>query len=211
MESIEDLLFLGFESRNAELLRQAVVNTLLTGGHECLLHPLGFYFVRLAARERKTIRLHYWPANDREKGTAITPYHDHVWSLCSCILLGVIENVLLQLVSDETGKFQMAQIHQTGNVDEVIPVSSRVNLQVESREVHRAGSFYEIAPRVFHYSDVPVGQATVTVVLAEVIVEGGPRTLVPAGTAGHMPTRKPIGAPERVLGEVCKAVSECRW
>src|SRR5438876_1086268 len=80
---------------------------------------------------------------DREKGTAITPYHDHVWSLRSCVLYGAIENVLLELEEAIDGEYQVADINQVGNVDDVVPAFARVRLKVQSRQTYRAGDFYE--------------------------------------------------------------------
>src|SRR5260370_26612933 len=160
MEAPDEGLFAGFAARDAGLLRENVRNAIAAGVYECILHPLGFYFTRLAARGDTAVRLHYWPARQREKGTAITPYHDHVWSLCSCVLAGAVENVLLELDPDEAGDFQVADINQVGNVDQVVPASSRVRMRIQSTETCRAGGFYEIPPRVFHYTNVRSGEAT---------------------------------------------------
>jgi hypothetical protein len=207
MEATEQGLFAGFADRDAELLRENVRNALAVGGYECVLHPLGFYFIRLAARGDTTIRLHYWSARHRENGTAMTPYHDHVWSLCSCVIAGAIENVLLELDPDETGDFQVADINQIGNVDEVVPRSSRVRIRIQSTETHRAGEFYEMPPRIFHYTNVRPGETALTVVQATTTVKGGPRTLVPVSSAGHMPSRDPITDPDKILIEIGQLVS----
>src|SRR5262245_42265129 len=90
-----------FSARDASALREHLQRILRSGSYTCYVHPLGFYFVRLATRERMTFRLHYWPASERQEGSAITPYHDHVWKLQSCILSGRIENVMLDLIDDE--------------------------------------------------------------------------------------------------------------
>lgn len=202
MEATDQRLFAGFVDRDAVVLRENVRKAVATRGYECILHPLGFYFIRLAEQGKTTIRLHYWPANHREKGTAITPYHDHVWDLCSCVLAGTLENVLLQLDSDEHGDFQVAVINQSGNVDEVVPAPTRVRIRVQSSQRYSAGEFYEIRPRVFHYTNVQPEDAVLTVVQSRVVVEGGPRTLMPVGAEGHMPSRDPIASSEQILLEI---------
>jgi hypothetical protein len=199
--------FTGFITRNARLLRQQVREHITATSPEFILHPLGFYFARLALRGETSIRLHYWSPDHRLKGTAITPYHDHVWSLCSCVLAGAVENVLLDLDPDESGDFQVADIDQIGNVDKVIPASSRVRIRIRLQETHRAGTFYEIPPRVFHYTNVQPEDAALTAVLSRVVATGGPRTLLPVGSAGHMPSRDLIPDSGHVLREIADFLS----
>lgn len=201
-DTVEQTLFDGFANRDATLLRQSVREIIETRLYKCILHPLGFYFIRLAERGKTTIRLHYWPAGHREKGTAITPYHDHVWELCSCVLAGSLENVLIQLEPDNSGDFQVAHINQIGNVDEVVLASTRVRMSIQSRQRYRAGEFYEIEPRVFHYTDVPEETPVLTVVQSTIVIEGGPRTLMPVGASGHMPSREPVSGSEQILLEI---------
>jgi hypothetical protein len=202
MEAIDQALFAGFSARDAGGLRESVRKAITARAYDCILHPLGFYFIRLAEQEDTTIRLHYWPADNREKGTAITPYHDHVWSLCSCVLTGTVENVLLQLDLDEYGDFQVADINQADNIDQVIPASSRVRIRIQSKQTYRTDQFYEIPPRVFHYTNVPLENAALTVVQARVVVQGGPRTLIPVDSMGHMPSREPIDGSDQILLEI---------
>lgn len=208
MKMIDHSFFVGFTTKNVELLRETVRNALAMDGNQCILHPLGFYLIRLHTKEDVSFRLHYWPGWQHEHGSAITPYHDHVWSLCSCVLAGAVENVLLELDPDELGNFQVANINQVGNVDEVIPVLSRVSIRVQSRETYRTGEFYEIAPRVFHYTNVPVGEAALTLVQATLMVSGGPRTLVPIGNYGHTPSREPIESSEHVFKEISQLLDK---
>lgn len=200
--AMEQGLFDGFAARDAVVLRESVRRVIEARLYECILHPLGFYFVRLAERGKTTIRLHYWPAGHREQGTAITPYHDHVWELCSCVLVGSLENVLIQLEPDEHGDFQVADINQADNVDEVVLAPSRVRMIEQSRRRYHSGEFYEIVPRVFHFTDITLEDAVITVVQSRVVVEGGPRTLMPVGSQGHMPSREPIGGSEQILLEI---------
>ena len=199
-------LFAAFNSRDVARLRRAVIPSLELNRMHGILHPLGFYEFRLAESEKVTVRLHYWPDGEREVGTAITPYHDHVWALLSCILAGQIENVMLDLVIDESGQYQLAYINQNAKTDSVVPASSRVTLRERSRDVHPTGIFYEIPPREFHYTDVKPGQSAITIVRATVMVEGGPRTLLPIGADGHAPSRVPLADPAPVIAEISKLI-----
>lgn len=208
MEATDQRLFAGFAARDAVVLRENVLKAIDARAYECILHPLGFYFIRLAEHAKTTIRLHYWPPNYREKGTARTPYHDHVWDLCSCVLVGSLENVLIELEPDEHGDFQVADIDQADNVDKVVLAPSHVRMVEQSRRRYHAGEFYEIVPRVFHFTDVSLEDAVITVVQSTVVVEGGPRTLMPVGSQGHMPSRKPIAASEEILREINHLLSK---
>lgn len=152
-------------------------------------HPLGFYHVLLFRDAGVSVRLHYWPALQRPSNTAVTPYHDHVWALQSCILLGRIENVLVSLESDSSGPYVVAGITQIGGIDTVVPSAERVRIsRTEALEYFR-GDTYSILPRVFHCTEVRSDVAAITLVRAEVVESGGPRTLVPAGYSGQAPTR----------------------
>jgi hypothetical protein len=202
MEAIEQDLLRGFTTRDARLLRETVRRAIAQDTHQCILHPLGFYLTRLAARGETTVRLHYWPVGARQKGTAITPYHDHVWSLLSCILAGTIENVLLELHPDPSGEYQIATIDQVGVVDNVIPASARVRIESQSSDRYGVGRFYDIPPRVFHCTNVPFEEPTITVVQASVVAPGGPRTLLPLESQGHMPTREAVADSTRIFREI---------
>jgi hypothetical protein len=201
MSAIEDLL-IGLESFNADALRESIMRLLSEQPTDVILHPLGFYMAKLNRSGATDIRLHYWPADHRERGTAVTQYHDHVWALRSCILAGEIENVLLDVVPDDHGQFQLAQIHQRAGTDEVVPAPQPVSIRETARDTHRVNEFYEIEPRRFHFTDVAAGRAALTVVRATVQVEGGPRTLVPIGYAGQAPSRSPLKDPSLVLAEI---------
>lgn len=192
-----------FSVRDAEALNTLLQNAMRGGSYTCYVHPLGFYFVRLVVQGKMSLRLHYWPASYREEGSAITPYHDHVWKLQSFILSGAIENVMLDIVEDELGAYQLAQINQIDGVDEVVPSGRTVSVNEKSRQRLMAGEYYEIEAREFHYTDIPRDQAAITVVRSDIVVDGGPRTLVPSGFQGrHAPSRDPVQAPEQIQNEI---------
>jgi hypothetical protein len=197
-----DDFFKGFAARDALLLRENVLKAIEGGTGQCILHPLGFYLARLAAHGNTTFRLHYWPLGLRPKMTAMTPYHDHVWSLRSCVLVGAVENVLIELHRDETGPFQIAHIKQIADTDQVVPGPFRVRIGSESAHTYRAGEFYDIVPRIFHYTRVDPGHAALTVVQASVQVQEGPRTLLPLGSPGYMASRDPLPDATQMLSQI---------
>jgi hypothetical protein len=198
----------GFTAKDAVLLRANVRAALSQQQHECLLHPLGFYFIRLAQYGALSFRLHYYKKFDRGNGTALTPYHDHVWRLHSCILSGHIENVIVDTPKDCRGQYWKAAISQIGGVDEVLPIKNQVAVVVRTRDKFSAGEFYQMEPRTFHYTDVPPEQSAITLVRSEILVQGGPLTLVPVGFEGrHAPARDPLYNSESVIGEILSLLS----
>jgi len=113
-------------------------------GLKCMQHPLGFYHFRLYAKEKVSVRLHYWPFKERPSSSAATPYHDHVWNLQSCVLTGRIENVLLTLKKDTAGPYVVAQIEQINGVDAVVPTSERVRIDSTEINSYSAGENYSM-------------------------------------------------------------------
>jgi len=176
----------------------------------CMQHPLGFYLVSLLRQGPVALRLHYWPARHRPPSSAITPYHDHVWTLQSRILIGHIENVELSLKPDPTGEYVVATIEQVNGVDTVVPTGERVAIETTKNLIQSAGQSYSISPKIFHCTNVSLDVAAVTVVRAEVVVPGGPRTLVPVGYSGQAPSRTYLSSSDaqRVLQELDRLLLE---
>jgi hypothetical protein len=168
-------------------------------------HPLGFYHLRLLTAGNISLRLHYWPCYERPASSAITPYHDHVWSLQSCILAGSIENFIINLEGDRNGPYVVADIKQIAGVDAVIPTGDRVSLMSPDVSGYAVGDHYSMPPGVFHSTEVAADVAAITIVRAETMIKDrGPRTLVPFGYAGQAPARKYLDAKSgaRIVSEV---------
>jgi len=200
-----------FRSVGCPALRPAALPSLRQPGRlQCMQHPLGFYHVRLFQQGPVTLRLHYWPAKRRPSPTAVTPYHDHVWALQSCVIVGTIGNVELSLRPDDTAPYMIATIEQLNGIDMVVPTAERVAIASTERSLQSCGQSYSISPRIFHCTEVALDVAAITIVRAEVVVSGGPRTLVPVGYSGQAPTRAylPESDADIVLAEVEGLLSE---
>ncbi len=196
-----DLVAGGIHPGQTEDIRSLVRARLLSDpGLTCMIHPVGFYHFRLSTAGRVTLRLHYWPDRDRPLPMAPTPYHDHVWTLESLALAGGLENDMIALEDDVEGEYLVADITQVEGVDTVIPTTQRVRISDVETAGYSKGQVYYIPPRRFHCSRVPPMESAATVVRSEVVVEGGPRTLVPVGYAGQAPKRKylPASATQRM-------------
>lgn len=83
----------------------------------------------------------------------------------------------------------IATIQQVDSVDSVVPTTERVRIADLHTTRYSLGDSYSISPKVFHCTDVPIEIAAITIVRADVVTSGGPRTLVPAGYSGHAPKR----------------------
>lgn len=180
----------GIMSTDSLVIRQVVCGVLRDSVDLRLTqHPLGFYHLLLYQHAAVNLRLHYWPALHRPPNVAVTPYHDHVWTLQSCVLAGVIENVLISLSPNEKGRYNLAFIQQINGIDCVVPSSERVEISREESIRYVTGESYSMAPRVVHCTRIQEGTAVVTMVRSEVIEAGGPCTLVPSGYSGQSPAR----------------------
>lgn len=180
----------GFKDGDPVRLRNAA-HALLSSDADipCMRHPLGFFHLLASSVGAVSLRLHYWPATDRPDMIAATPFHDHVWALRSCVLVGEVRNCLVSPEGDDEGEYCIATIEQVSGVDTVVPTIGLVSLKPISDDLYRVGQIYGIEPRVFHYTEVSSATAAITLVRAEVVGEGGPRTLLPAGASAHSPKR----------------------
>lgn len=176
---------------------------------DCMQHPLGFYNMVVYKENAVTIRLHYWPGAKRPVSSAVTPFHDHVWSLQSCVLKGSLRNIVLELEPHNEGRYAVANIAQISGVDTVVPTSMRVNTEVAESTIQAEGNFYSIAPSVFHFTEVTEGIPTITCVRAEIVTQGGPRTLVPFGYTGQAPSRQYLPSADTaiILREIAALLS----
>lgn len=202
-----ELLFRAFEERDAEILRAAVQYSLQTSPVELFLHPLGFYMTKLAQQERVSIRLHYWAKECRGTGAALTPYHDHVWNLSSCVLVGSIDNIPIDVIADASGEYRLAEIEQQEGVDKVITSKARVKIEYGDREHQGPGTFYDVAAGTFHFSELNPSETAITVVRAELVDARRPRTLVREGASAYAPARIPVSNSSELVGEVLRALS----
>ncbi|MGA8087662.1 MAG: hypothetical protein WCA10_10165 [Terracidiphilus sp.] len=189
-QELQRLAFYGIASADSFAMRQ-VARAALAGLADLKVtqHPLGFYHLLLYKQGALSMRLHYWPPRDRPPNVAVTPFHDHIWALQSCILVGEIENVLVSLSPNEIGPYNLALIEQIDGVDCVVPSSKRVEISKEESTIYKSGESYSMAPRLIHCTRIQEGLAAVTMVRSEVIEMGGPWTLIPAGYSGQSPAR----------------------
>jgi hypothetical protein len=202
--TIRELLVDGLVAKDAHSIGGAVMDAISNDRVRVTIHPLGYFHFLLDARDGLSLRLHYWPAHERPSPTAVTPYHDHVWDLESRVLHGEIVNSFVETEPDPSGPFMVATIEQVAGVDSVVPTSERVKIASVETTTYESGARYTIKPRRFHATDVAQTHSAITLVRAEVVVPGGPRTLVSVGYEGQAPARVAVSsdAADRLSAEI---------
>jgi hypothetical protein len=130
-------------------------------------HPLGFIYVELLRTAKSTLRLHIWLGSSRRRTPSQLLVHAHTWHLTSHVIAGVLDNSIIQVVSDTTSPtHRLFQIEGSTEEDWIQPTSELVAYQVISTERVGKGNRYTIEPGEFHFTEVPEGVLTSTIVLA---------------------------------------------
>ncbi|WP_129590243.1 hypothetical protein [Roseovarius nitratireducens] len=191
-----------FKKRNFKAIHDFLIWSISTSDYEYIHHPLGFLLTEIFRQDESVIRLHYWKHDLATSGSAVTPYHDHIWRLSSCVLFGEIENCILEVQIDPEGEYLLTEVEQSGRVDNVPAHGDRASFKIKKRERLRRGDFYYLPPRVFHFSGMVEGTDALTLVLSETEIDGSPRTLMPLGVPGHAPVRKKIANSSEVSSEI---------
>lgn len=191
-----------FKERDFESIKQYLTRYISNNECEYIHHPLGFLLTEVLRQDESVIRLHYWRHDLITGGSAITPYHDHIWRLSSCVLFGEIENCVLDVFSNPEGDYFLTEVEQSGGIDHVPSQGNRVSFKIKKRERVRRGEFYYLPPRIFHFSSMVEGSNALTLVLSESEVNGSPRTLMPFGAPGHAPKRTKITNSSTVSAEI---------
>ena len=192
----------GFKDRNFEVVLRCVEEALSVQDVEYVHHPLGFLHTNIFSSGALNLRLHFWKKELMEGGSAITPYHDHIWRLSSCVLFGSIVNYKLEVRPDLQGDHTMEYVNQSSSVDAVETYGTQESFSVAEKEVVSAGEFYFLPPRVFHYSALDSFVSAITLVLSEVEVDGSPRTLMPIGSTPHAPKRQFVDDSKKVTYQI---------
>jgi hypothetical protein len=197
-----------FRDRDFSSIILRIRHLVSIGGFEYVHHPLGFLMTEILRSESDVLRLHYWRHDLISRGSAITPYHDHIWRLSSCVLFGEIENCILHVSEDPDGGYLLAEVEQMGGIDRVPSQGSMVSFKVKERERVRLGEFYYLPPRIFHFSQMVEGSDALTLVLSEAEVNGSPRTLLPIGSSGHAPERKKVSNSLEINSEILSILEQ---
>ncbi|MEX1368784.1 MAG: hypothetical protein AB1Z98_36990 [Nannocystaceae bacterium] len=131
-------------------------------------HPTGFVVLPLLHDDRGALRLHLWPAGERNLGQPCWPVHDHVWRLRSWVLCGTVHSHGYEVRDDPEGEAMLYAVHYGGQRRSCMHRSERRVrvLAATSRRVE-AGHRYTVEAGAFHASRVEAGDFAATLVATE--------------------------------------------
>jgi hypothetical protein len=153
----------------ADLL-EALKAWLVRANPICLMHPHGFFVVPLHRGEVDDWRFHLWPKGPRTIAGMPAFIHTHDRHVESRILQGELTNVIYDVKTVTTGGFPLYEVGYGG--DRYAPTTSnflykttsRVAVEVETRETLCQGNCYRVERHAYHEALVPEQLTTATLV-----------------------------------------------
>ncbi len=152
-------------------------------------HPLGFIYAPLFREWPWTLRLHIWLREAPRPQLTTSPIHDHTWELTSFVVCGALENRIIHVHDVEDPTHRVFEIRGVGGNDMLQPTERLVRFHCSSAERLLQGDRYVVAAGQFHFTEVPEGITTATIVLAERKTTAPERSLGPLHTPEHQMTR----------------------
>jgi hypothetical protein len=149
-------------------------------------HVLGFIQLRLATRQSKELRVHYWPPDVRFSEEP----HTHLWDLVSYVLSGEIASTeyAVDRAPDQALRQQLYLVKPApgGTVRE--GTGQHVSASIARTESHGAGSVYVVNHGTYHTSE-PVSRMALTLITTSAPKSEFPSvvTTPQSGRAGHAP------------------------
>jgi hypothetical protein len=128
-----------------------------------LWHPLGFVSTVVAKVEGShTLRLHYWPKNDRRTKNPDWPIHTHSYHLSSLVLAGKIEDRQYEL--EAGSQYCVYEVRYIGGDSEILKTDRTTSIAKVDCHFHSPGTQYTVERGVFHQSRVAIEDTAVTLV-----------------------------------------------
>lgn len=135
-------------------------------------HPYGFLQIRFHSDrlwndERKTVRLHIWPASTRSRQIPNWPIHNHAYNLYSTILTGAITNEVYNVIEDnkEQPLNKLYTARYKGNFSFLEATNNKVSYTKTSQATYFSGQQYLIPIHSYHVANVDEGTFASTIVL----------------------------------------------
>src|SRR5229473_8133591 len=145
---------------------------------EATWHPLGFMRLKLASTPQGTLRIHIWPAKDREFQSPLWNIHDHLFDVHSLILCGALENRRFAVRSDDTrATNRLYRVSYGENHSHLQATANSVSCRQLSSDQYSALDSYEISRGEFHASVVKEGILAATIVVTSNHSERPPTVL----------------------------------
>ncbi len=165
-------------------------------------HPLGFIYSPLLREGPTALRLHIWLAGVSRPRLTTSPIHDHTWQLISYVILGGLENHIVEISDSAEPTHRIFEIRGAGGADRLWPTDRLVGFRVASVQKVQAGERYTIEAGRFHFTEVSPDHTVATLVLAERKAPVPERSLGPLHLPEHEMTREACPP-----GELCGAAA----
>jgi hypothetical protein len=146
-------------------------------------HPLGFVSCFLNRGDQQSIRLHYWPANDRRPKTPNWPIHTHVFDLKSIILAGRVRDRQYRLANGNA--YTVYIVRYNGIDSTIVPTDQQTDVVVSCDVVRPTGATYCVPVGTFHETVVEIADETLTLVVCTNFQAADPLVLGRAGDAAY--------------------------
>jgi hypothetical protein len=141
-------------------------------------HPLGFIRLKLASTAQGTVRVHIWPAKDREPQLPLWSIHDHLFDVRSSILCGVLENHRFAVASDGSpATHRLYEVSYRMNESQLHATTSEVSCHHLSTDVCSPLDSYQVCREEFHASVVKEDILAATIVVTSNHSERPPNVL----------------------------------
>ena len=130
---------------------------------QSLWHPLGF--ASCVIRENPgelTLRVHYWPPNDRRTKNPDWPVHTHSYALSSLVLSGNIEDIQYDTIDGD--EYSIYRVSYFNGNSEISNTGRKTSLSKCTSEMRSKGDQYRVEREVFHQSSVKFSESAVTFV-----------------------------------------------
>lgn len=128
-----------------------------------LWHPLGF--VSCVIRDipgKLTLRVHYWPPNERRTKNPDWPVHTHSYALSSLVLHGSIEDTQCEIIAGE--EFSLYEVSYLNGNSEITKTDKKKSISKNISRMRITGEQYRVERGVFHQSVVGLSESAVTFV-----------------------------------------------
>jgi hypothetical protein len=128
-----------------------------------LWHPLGFVSCVIRDNPGKlTLRVHYWPPNERRTKNPDWPVHTHSYALSSLVLHGKVEDIQCEVIDGE--EFSIYKVSYCNGDSEITRTDKRTGIMKYISETRIEGEQYSVERGVFHHSVVRLSESAVTFV-----------------------------------------------
>lgn len=136
---------------------------LLASSIQPLWHPLGFVSCVISENPGKpTLRVHYWPPNDRRTKNPDWPVHTHSYALSSLVLSGSVEDIQYDPILGRD--YSVYRVSYLNGNSEISNTGRKTGLSKRTSEVRTLGDQYRVERGVFHQSEVKLTESAVTFV-----------------------------------------------